>query len=84
MFQTDCEVDAIPNSDRNIPFKFSHKTNVTINCDMYYLPDGNTTRYCIKGRIYPDFITNPLTCKSKLNYIVKLLKYLLIKQVNLT
>merc|ERR1719427_1575248 len=30
---------------------------------MYYVPNRNATRYCIKGQIYPDFITNPLTCK---------------------
>merc|ERR1719427_296626 len=30
---------------------------------MYFLPEGNATRYCIKGHIYPDFITDPLTCK---------------------
>ena len=32
---------------------------------MHFLPDNDTTRYCVKGQIYPDFITHPFTCKSE-------------------
>jgi len=58
-----CQVDGIPNSQNPDLFLLPDKGIFTFSCNIYYLPSGNATRHCIKGHIYPDFITHPLTCE---------------------
>ena len=50
----------------------AHNTVVKFNCNLYYEPEGETVRKCIKGIIVPNFHTNPLKCESKLLYLNKL------------
>ena len=70
-FKTDCKVDGFENSLLNDSFIVEDGYNFTLICKTNFVPVGDAIRYCVKGHIYPDFITHPLSCKSKLFIFLK-------------
>jgi len=57
-----CEVPVISHSTTNSSSKISHGENVQYSCELYFEPEGETTRKCSRGKLIPSFHSHPLKC----------------------
>jgi len=62
---TSCELPEIAFSTTNSTRIVPHNTVVKFKCNLYYEAEGDTVRKCVKGIIFPNFLTNPLKCAKK-------------------
>ena len=66
MFIKGCELPEVALTTTNSTRVVPHNTVVKYKCDLFYETEGETVRKCVKGRLLPSFLTNPLKCASKL------------------